>query len=127
MAGRPASSAYAIPWGTRSVVRTRPATRSLPSRTGRYDRSIASPGTACERTSRREVPSDVIAVLLLAGHLAALDNRVDHRGQGDARPGLGELNSFSIIAWQRCCAGRPLSGRARRSPTSSGDAVRGAP
>src|SRR6478609_3342695 len=70
MAGRPASSAYAIPWGTRSVVRTRPATRSLPSRAGRYDRSIASPGIVWERASRRDVPSAAIAVLLLAGHLA---------------------------------------------------------
>jgi hypothetical protein len=31
IAGRPASSAYAIPWGTRSAVSTSPATRSFGS------------------------------------------------------------------------------------------------
>src|SRR3954447_9284893 len=67
MAGSPASSAYAIPWGTSSVVTTRPATRSLPSSAGRYDRSIASPGIARENVSSREVVSAVTPALLPVG------------------------------------------------------------
>src|SRR4029450_7964666 len=48
--GRPASSAYAIPWGTSSAVSTSPATRSLESQLRRYDESRRSPG-ATERSS----------------------------------------------------------------------------
>ena len=42
--GRPASSAYAIPCGTSSAVRTNPATRSWRSHPGLYDRKLAMPG-----------------------------------------------------------------------------------
>src|SRR6187200_2158571 len=44
IAGRPASSAYAIPCGTSSAVRTRPATRSWRSHRGSYDHRLARPG-----------------------------------------------------------------------------------
>src|SRR4029079_15507437 len=43
MAGRPASSAYAMPCGTSSVVSTRPATTSFGSHSRRYSRSMRTP------------------------------------------------------------------------------------
>src|SRR6476646_8146015 len=50
MAGRPASSAYAMPCGTSNVVNTRPATTSFGSHSRRYSRSMRTPaGPATER------------------------------------------------------------------------------
>src|ERR1041384_663247 len=44
--GRPASSAYAMPCGTRTAVSTMPATTSFASHRERYDRTARTPGTA---------------------------------------------------------------------------------
>ena len=46
IAGRPASSAYAMPCGTSSVVSTTPATTSLTSHSRRYEVTARNPGTA---------------------------------------------------------------------------------
>ena len=43
--GRPASSAYAMPWGTRIAASTIPATTSERSQPESYVRSVTSPGT----------------------------------------------------------------------------------
>ena len=43
--GRPASSAYAIPWGTRIAASTTPAIRSKRNQERWYDRSAPIPGT----------------------------------------------------------------------------------
>src|SRR3954447_23058219 len=43
--GKPASSAYAIPCGTRSAVSTSPAMTSWRSQLALYDESVASPGS----------------------------------------------------------------------------------
>jgi hypothetical protein len=61
IAGRPASSAYAIPWGTRSAVRTSPATRSLESQLRRYDESRRTPGA----TERSNFPICIRPLLLV--------------------------------------------------------------
>ena len=49
IAGSPASSAYAIPWGTSKAVRTSPAVTSLESQRAWYDLSMTIPGTAAGR------------------------------------------------------------------------------
>src|SRR6187397_43940 len=57
IAGRPASSAYAIPCGTSSAVRTRPATRSWRSHRGSYDHRLARPGATRAITGSVRVDS----------------------------------------------------------------------
>src|SRR6185503_17782043 len=55
IAGRPASSAYAMPCGTSSVVSTTPATMSLTSHSRRYEVTARNPGTA-DRTPLTSPP-----------------------------------------------------------------------
>ena len=63
--GRPASSAYAIPCGTSSAVRTNPATRSWRSHPRSYDRMLAMPGAT------RAITGSVCVVASGMDHIVA--------------------------------------------------------
>ena len=58
--GRPASSAYAMPCGTSSAVRTRPATRSWRSHPGWYDKMLAMPGATRAITGSVRVEESIM-------------------------------------------------------------------
>ena len=49
--GSPASSAYAMPWGTRIAASTMPATMSARAQDRRYERANRIPGTHRSSTS----------------------------------------------------------------------------
>ena len=67
--GRPASSAYAMPCGTSSVVSTTPATMSLASHSRWYDEIARSPGTTPNmRTTPRPCSDIATAICCLDAH-----------------------------------------------------------
>ena len=87
--GRPASSAYAIPWGTSSAVRTSPATRSLESQLRRYDDSRRTPGAA-------EPTNSLIGILLIGREPSCHSDLAGRPPSRSRRTGVDEYGDDSL-------------------------------